>query len=319
MGHVVRCLNLSKNLTNCNISFLIEDYGGIKKFLQEHRIKKIFTIKPNISLLVDLKETEKIIREEKIDVLIIDKYDLKQNYCKKIKKCVKVVVLSDLFNLDFPADLVINGFIGFKNGVQENKYGVQCLVGPKFQILNNDFRKKKRIKKNYDLLVTVGGFDEKNIIGKFLKVVSDFPKPIKTKVILGPATIKTKKINKLEKICKNNAIIKSQTSNMFSEINSSKFGLCSGGITTYEFASMKVPFAIICQVKHQMLTAKEWEKRNIAINLGLVNKKSETKIEELLDKIVNNEYSFVKSEKIVDGFGAIRVSRVIRKMLEKLN
>ena len=54
MGHVTRCLNLSKNLKNCKINFIIEDFGGATKFLKDEGIKNIFTIKPNISIFDEL-------------------------------------------------------------------------------------------------------------------------------------------------------------------------------------------------------------------------------------------------------------------------
>lgn len=60
MGHVTRCLNLSKNLKNCEMNFLIEDFGGVKKFLKGQGIKNIFTIKPNATKYAELKKTQKI-------------------------------------------------------------------------------------------------------------------------------------------------------------------------------------------------------------------------------------------------------------------
>lgn len=317
MGHITRCINLSRNLKNCKINFLLEDFGGAAKFLKDQGIKNIFLLKPNAPKSIELKEIKKIIQNEKINLLIIDKYNLKINYCQKIQKMIKLVVLSDLFKLDFPSDLVINGFIGFENKITKNKYGAKCLLGPKFQILNKDFENNKKIFKKFDLLVTFGGFDENDIIGDFLKVLSNFPKPIKTKVILGPATIKTKKIKKLEKICKNSVSIINQTSNMYDEINSSRFGLCAGGITTYEFAARKVPFAVICQVRHQELTANEWVKRKIGMNLGKINKNTSKKIEEFLYDISNKRGSTIQQKNIVDGLGGKRVSVQIKKLLEK--
>ena len=64
-----------------------------------------------------------------------------------------------------------------------------------------------------------------------------------------------------------------------------KFGLCSGGITTYEFATLGIPFAIISQLTHQTITAKVWEDAGIAINLGLNNKTTEQKIASFLENI----------------------------------
>jgi len=315
MGHITRCMNLSKNLKNCKINFIIEDFGGATKFLKDGGIKNIFTIKPNISIFDELKYIEKIIYTKKIDLIIIDKYDLKINYCKKIKKMTKLVILTDLFKIDFPADLVVNGFIGFKNKYIKNKYGTTCILGPKFQILNKNFEKKHESSKKYDLLVTFGGFDENNIIENVLNVLSKFPKQIKTKIILGPATIKTKKIEKLERRCKKSAFIIKQTSNMFNEINSSRFGLCAGGITTYEFAAKKVPFGVISQVQHQVLTAKEWEKQKIGRNLGKINNHTNKKIEKFLNDILNNNISSNPRKNIVDGLGSKRIALEIKKIL----
>ena len=69
---------------------------------------------------------------------------------------------------------------------------------------------------------------------------------------------------------------------MKQEILQSRYGLCSGGITTYEFAACNVPFAIISQVKHQTLTSHEWRKRQIAMDLGLVTNKTKNKLEHFI-------------------------------------
>jgi spore coat polysaccharide biosynthesis predicted glycosyltransferase SpsG len=317
MGHITRCMNLSKNLKNCKINFIIEDFGGVTEFLEKEGIQNIFTMKPNISIFDELKYMEKIIHEQKIDLVILDKYDLKINYCKKIKKIAKLIILTDLFKTDFPADLVVNGFIGFKNKSIKNKYSTKCLIGPKFQILNKNFGKKYKSLKKYDLIVTFGGFDENNIIECVLKVLTNISKSIKTKIILGPATIKTKKIEELGKKSRKFTTIINQTSNMANEINLSKFGLCAGGITTYEFAAKKVPFGIISQVQHQVVTAKEWEKQKMGINLGKINNQTSKKIEKFLNDILNKKITLNQKKNIVDGLGSKRVALEIKKILEK--
>lgn len=65
-----------------------------------------------------------------------------------------------------------------------------------------------------------------------------------------------------------------------------------------------------------MLTANEWQKRKMCVNLGKINKKTGKKIKKFLNEISSKQYSVVKSQKIVDGFGARRVSREIEKILE---
>jgi len=109
-------------------------------------------------------------------------------------------------------------------------------------------------------------------------------------------------------------ILKQTTNNMNLEIHQSRYGLCSGGITFYEFAACNVPFAIISQVKHQILTSKERKKRKIAMDLGLVGNKTKKKLENFLN-MVENEKIKTRKTRIVDGKASGRVSKI---MLESL-
>ena len=67
-----------------------------------------------------------------------------------------------------------------------------------------------------------------------------------------------------------------------------KYGLCSGGITTYEFATLGIPFGIICQNRHQLITAKEWEKQEIYLDLGLSKLIKPKEIEKFLQSLPKN-------------------------------
>jgi len=316
LGHVYRCLNLANNLKNCRIYFLIEDYGGAEKVIKNHGVKNIFKLKKNINFQSDFKKTKDYILKKRIDLIVVDKYNTKIKYLRQLKKFTKLVVISDLKKIDFPADLVVNGFIGFENKIITNKYNTKCLVGPSFQILNKNYEKRNIPKKmNHKLLVAFGGFDEKNIIEILLKELLKLNHKIKTKVILGPATKKTRKISILEKKIGKSLTIKKNTKNMHDEISNVKYGICSGGITTYEFASLKIPFGIICQVKHQLETANEWEKRRIAMNLGLPNNKIGKKISDFLQLVSEEKLpQNLKHKSIVDGLGAKRVTKQILKL-----
>lgn len=316
LGHIYRCLNLANQLKSNKIFFLLEDYGGAEEVFRQNGFKNIFKLKPNITVQSDVKNSIKSIHDEEIDILIVDKYNLSISYLKKLKNHTKIVVISDLRKINYSTDLLINGFVGFKNKITRNKYGTTCLLGPSFQILSKKFIKNSiRKKKNYDLIATFGGYDEKNIIEILLKELLKLNHKIKTKVILGPAARKTRKISILEKKIGKSLTIKKNIKNMHDEISNVKYGICSGGITTYEFASLKIPFGIICQVKHQLETANEWEKRRIAMNLGLPNNKIGKKISDFLQLVSEEKLPRnLKHKSIVDGLGAKRVAKQILKL-----
>ena len=305
LGHVFRCINLGYQLKSHQIQFLIEDYGSVSPLLHEHGFKKIFNLIPGISINDDIKKTVAHILKNKITILIVDKYGLTNLYVKTLKKIVRVVVISDLKNIEYDSDLVINGFIGFNNKIKTNKFKIKCLLGPKYQILNQQYAKKQDYKKKYDLLITVGGFDAYNLLEIILKKISKYEKKIKIKIILGHATKNKSIISKF--VTKSNEItIINKTNNMKKEISSTKFGICGGGITTYEFAALHIPFAIVCQYKHQIFTANEWQKRKIAKNLGFIQKEPK-KIDLFLNHLMQNKI-ILNHSNLVDGLGSKRVA-----------
>lgn len=313
-GHIYRCINLADYLKPNKIHFLVEDYGGAKKIFRERGYKKIYLLRKTIDLNSDINETITFINKNKIDIVIVDKYDLNPQYVKVLRKLAKIVIISDLQNIEYPADLVINGFIGFKNQITYNKHGTKCLLGPAYQILNKEFMKRKRKIKKTTLLATFGGFDEQNIVDVLLSALVNYVGKIKIKIILGPGTVKSRKITTYEKKYKYSVKIISKTRTMFKEISNAEFGMCSGGITTYEFAALNVPFAIISQVKHQLMTAKEWQKKGRAFNLGLVNNNTQERIEGFLKKIATKKLGSKLKKSLIDGFGVKRAAQEILRL-----
>lgn len=310
LGHIFRCIHLSNYLHSHELEFLIEDYGSVSSTLREYGLKKISRLPMGISESSDFKKTSEYISKYNVDLLIIDKYGFTNNYVSKLKKIVKVVVISDLKNISFDADLLVNGFIGYENKISYNKFKTKCLLGPKYQILSKDYEKITPYEKKYDLLITLGGFDARNMLELILKKISKFDQKLKIKLILGPATNKSLKFKKNHHIID---VIK-KTKHMKKEISCSKFGICGGGITSYEFAALNVPFAIVCQYPHQVITAKEWNKKKIGKNLGFIEPNTR-KIDIFLNNIFN-EKIILKRNNLVDGLGTNRVIKQILKIMK---
>jgi len=286
MGHIYRCINLSRKLKSHENLFLIEDFGSVRRLLKKNNLK-MFKLNTGINEHDDIKKTIRCVEQNQIDILVIDKYKIKNNYVKSLKEKVKVVLITDLHNIQYDADLIINGFIGYDNSIRFNKYKTKCLLGPKYQILNN-YSPKIQTKKKFDLVISLGGYDSRSITEKILNIIISMKYNFKILVILGPATDKTKEILKIEKNHKKNIKIIKETSNFQKDISNAKVGISGGGISTYEFARLKIPFGVICQYKHQLVTAKEWAKKGIAENLGSFNIKSNNKISSFLEKINQN-------------------------------
>ena len=319
LGHIFRCIHLANKLRSNMIYFLIEDYGNVKKILKEKHFKNIILQNPNIDLISDIKKTKEIINKNKIDIVIVDKYKTKKKFLHEIRKISKLVFISDLNNNEYPADVLINGFIGLRNQITTNKYGAKCFLGPKYQILDDKYAKNSSIKKKkWTLLATFGGYDEHNLSELLCNILSKYDDKIKTRLILGPSTSKSDVLLMLQKKHAKSISIISHTNNMQKEILNSKFGICSGGITSYEFAIMKIPFSIVCQYKHQMITAKQWHKYKLAKNLGFPSKSLPKKIDNFLKEILENKFHIDSDQRIIDGFGTRRVAKEILSLNAKI-
>ena len=77
---------------------------------------------------------------------------------------------------------------------------------------------------------------------------------------------------------------------------------------------MGIPFIIICDDTHQLITAKEWNKREIGINLGIVNKNTKQRLNSKIEQILNNKIKFKNGIKLVDGLGIERIANEILKI-----
>jgi UDP-2,4-diacetamido-2,4,6-trideoxy-beta-L-altropyranose hydrolase len=314
LGHIHRCINLSKEISSHDLTFLIEDFGSVSSLLKEQSLKYI-KLKPGLSENADIKNTIKTIQDKKIDLVIVDRYGLTNKYAKAIKKETKLVIISDLRNIEYNADLLVNGFIGYKNKIIFNKHGTKCLLGPKYQILNPIYTKKKlTIKKKIDILATFGGFDSANIIPVLIKSLKNNMNDFRIKIILGQSTKKNSELTKLITKYKKYISIIQKVPNMRKEISEAKFGFCAGGMTTYEFAYMKVPFAIICQYPHQLITSKEWEKLGIGLNLGKLSNSTPKKIQNIANNLEKYKNILKINHNIVDGLGTKRIRKEITSL-----
>ena len=135
LGHVYRCINLAKKMKGVKKYFLVEDYGGAIDTIKQNSFQNIFISKKNSNLKNNVNEIKKMIYENEIDLVVVDIYKISKKFVSLIKKFVKVVVITDLKSIDYSADLLVNGFIGFNNKIESNRFNTKCLLGPKFQII----------------------------------------------------------------------------------------------------------------------------------------------------------------------------------------
>lgn len=242
------------------------------------------------------------------DILIIDRYDLKESTLSYYKKKVKKLVVFDDNNiLDFyDVDYIINQNLHATTLKYNASKSTQLLCGGEFVLLRDEFLEYKSIdikSKVKNILLTVGGSDNSNITERILGDIKNIDANIN--VILGPAFIYKEELKvKFEKY-KN--IIFYENISMPKIMSEVDLAISACGGTVYELSYMGVPTIAICIVDNQENTAKYLKDNDILCVsdeeniLESINNMSEEK----------RKYYSEKMKSIVDGRGKKRIIEVL--------
>jgi len=88
-GHIYRAINIASKLKPNKLFFLVEDYGKTVLFLKKNGYKNTFKLKKEIDVRSDIEITTKLIHDNDIDILIVDKFDF--NTKKLLNICTKLL------------------------------------------------------------------------------------------------------------------------------------------------------------------------------------------------------------------------------------
>lgn len=317
MGHIYRVRKIASLLKANNMKVYIftkcdpNNVELLKKCSDE-----IFFIKENVSEIEFIKFKIKYLR---IKLFVLDKLNTDISYISSVKESCKVLCLDDNGIGSTKADLVINGIV---RSPYTQTYE-HILFGPKYIILNlpATISPIKIInKKVAKVLLSFGGSDPNNITLYALNNLIDL-EDIEITVCIGPAFKKTlvDTINKMIDGHKNINVIR--VDDISSYIIESDLCIVSGGITLFEVAYLGVPSIVICQVDHQVETAKLFEANNACLNLGLHSELGEEHLKQEFFNIINDyqrrEELSMASKLYVDGKGIERIEREIIKILKE--
>ena len=315
-GHFFRCLAIAKELQKHKkrIIFLITK----KKNFLKHMNEKIEYIELQKGTeLKKINECKKL--SNKINLFIIDLPQHNELYSKKLGLAVKKIIFDDIGNKEIECEMIVNGTLvkKFQKYTILNKKTKVCL-GPKYAILREQFYKNKKkfriSKKIKKILITFGGNDENDYSYKISKIL--IQKDFQITVVLGPTYKNYKKILEFSKKYKN-LKIKQNVKNISKLFLSQDLVICSVGITVYELSCIGIPFIMIPDTNLQNIMANEIQKKGIGKNFGYITKKLnnlESNLVQLDSFEIRNEMS-IKSKKIIDGKGTLRITKNLLKII----
>ena len=323
IGHLMRCIALSEELIKrgniCSFVTKIDDISLIKK-IKENNIN-IKYIDSNATLDDDKNQLLKYCRNNNINWIITDSYNINSKYLKEMKKNgFKVLSIDDTAQIHYYSDIVLNQNIGSDKLIFSAEKYSKFLLGPKYAMLRNDLlrRHEKIDRENIEkLLIMFGGSDNDNLTLKIIDLLKSFSKKIDFSVIIGPLNPFYNDIEKYIK--KENLKIKliKSPENIVDLYLDTDIAISAGGTTCYELAYFGIPNIIITIADNQFKNASELDKQKVSIYLG---KKEEIKPKQLKNKfneLVNNlplsKNLSRNGKKMVDGKGKERIVDFMEK------
>lgn len=330
-GHVMRCLTLANKFANkgSNITFLCRNHKGnliniIKREkypvltlvnLQqkgEFKQQNEYSLWLGTSQEKDAQQTINLIKDYKIDLLVVDHYALDSNWEIRLRDFAdKLLVIDDLANRPHFCDFLLDQNFYEK---YEGRYinlipsHTRTFLGPKYALLRDEFFQMEHFLKSRNgvlnhIMVFFGGSDPSNETLKALLALIQIKwEELKVDVVVGESNYNKGVISQ---ICANNDFISfhQQVNNMAELMNKADLFIGAGGTTTWERCFMGLPAVIITTAKNQENIIETLEKYGAIKYLGAKEEVSEGDIrgavEELKKKPLKIKYMSHLSKQVL--------------------
>jgi len=338
-GHLMRCYALAEEFAkeHVNVSFItrfpeyIEDLiSGEFDLLPLGRDEEVdsdnkgWDYGNSGSLEWETDRLKNIIRNHAIEMLLIDSYNVNENYFIELKKFVpKLCYIDDLNRFKFAVDVIINGNVyadrfKYSSHLPNTKY----LTGTEYTILRSEFKDIKPISITdlvERIIITLGGSDPLNQTRRIVDIINSDRnlQEYEYNVIIGKGF---KKRDELMDCGGNKIIFHENISNMAEFMLKSDIALCGGGGTLYEFARCGVPALAIIVAENQEMVVDSMYDLGCIDKIGWYNKATDNEIRNKLISLIQapsvrrglNE----NCQKLFDGLGAERAVREIMSMIK---
>ncbi|MFA9376900.1 MAG: UDP-2,4-diacetamido-2,4,6-trideoxy-beta-L-altropyranose hydrolase [Lachnotalea sp.] len=322
-GHVMRCIAIAQQLKQLKqeFVFIVADQFTTK-FLSKRGYNSICLNTSWENKDSEIEVIVKCIKDNAIEKLIVDSYQVTRFYLENLQKHTKVIYIDDLNKFEYPVDMLIN----YALIVDGNKYkylnkNVLQLLGGEYTPLREEFQNNKIKIKNsvLNVLITTGGSDHLCIIEKLVKKIIDAKiyRNIKFHIVVGAFFYNVKELEELTEKNKN-IILYQHITNMAEIMVLCDVAISAGGTTLAELSSCGLPTICFAVADNQLDGVQMYANREIMISVGDIRKNIVQSINEILewlaklmkDKALREKLS-QKEKECIDGNGAKRIAEKV--------
>jgi UDP-2,4-diacetamido-2,4,6-trideoxy-beta-L-altropyranose hydrolase len=252
LGHVKRCIVLAKRLKEYDkklkILFTTQNLNGNINFEILKSGFSIYSLKNS-----SLKELDYFVKGLKIDLLIIDSYDINYKFEEEIKiknPALKILSFDDTINPHF-SDMVINHGIQAQDEQYKNLVNkkTKLFCGSEYTLLRDEFLESKKVKViTNSVAIILGGNDILNLSSKIADLLLEINNKYKITII-------TTRVNQNIKELKENVNIKLliDIDNIAQILSTQSLVITASGGTLFEVMALKKKFINIEVSSNQKL------------------------------------------------------------------
>lgn len=330
MGHIMRCVTLGMEFRRqgFQVTFISKKEAGIKKLenqgfyvlkIPDHVLKSNgFSYGDLDELTGDMEYLESLLRCTFTDLIVVDSYNVTEQYFLFLKKFTKCLVyFDDLNKWNYPVDVLINGSaaaldMGYVQGDSQKKW----FLGLRYNLIREEFRNlplKKTKRQITDILITTGASDPYHITERLLSMLNNTfcGYDWTYHIIAGPGCE-----------CKcggQNVIIYKNPDSMSDIMSICDVALTAGGTTMYELAACGIPMLVFSYASNQEYQIRALLNDNYIQYIGKYNEIAPEQLKDSLEALVSYESRMRLNKKLknlVDGNGAKRIVDAIKNMEE---
>ena len=318
VGHVMRCLSVADSAKARGIKtvFISADDNPASLIRERgHELIVLGTDWQNMES--ELPELEKIIKEQQIDTMLIDTYQVTDTYLRRVNELTRVFYLDDVNAFPYPVYAVIN----YSNHADESTYpvrypGTKFYLGCGYAPLREAFKDPHPKKINptvKNILIMSGGSDPYDMLPQILEAIP-LDKYETVNAICGNFNDKLESLK--AKYASNPSVhILPRVEKIWRYYEEADIAVSAGGSTLYELSSMGIPTITYSFVDNQIPNVRAFDLDGIMpyagdARGGNVPGRVAKLLEELDDAAVRNENSR-RLQRLVDGHGADRMVDVL--------
>lgn len=320
-GHVMRCLAIADALRERgeDTTFILAD-GQAVSMLRGRGYQSFVLHTHWDDMESELRILEKLIAEDKIRQILIDSYQVTEQYLRRLQMLVKTIYIDDLASFVYPVDILICYAVYFERFKHREKYKkTELYLGPSYTPLRKEFcnPEKKRIKRQVEnLLLLSGGTDHYHVLDRILERIE----PVKYQEIDVICGIYDDQYNLLcEKYSgyKNVRIHKS-VKDIENYMKYADLVVTAGGTTLYELCALGTPAISYSIADNQLENVRKFQENKTIDCAGDI--RFDAVIDNVIDLLgvyhsdtaLRREKS-LRMQKLVDSEGAGRIADILLK------